>query len=84
MSVYFQLRPRLPLPRPQPTFSRGIRLARRSSGDEALKWLHGPGAKYKDAFPRSQSSNWLGGDYVCFPRALHIILNLTSSFSHSQ
>lgn len=71
MSVYFQLRPRLPLPRHQPCFCRGLRTNRRSVGDEAVKWLNGAGLKYREPVLKTHGSSWLGGEHVCFLRSLY-------------
>ncbi|KAH8119987.1 eukaryotic mitochondrial regulator protein-domain-containing protein [Phellopilus nigrolimitatus] len=57
MSVRLGPRPRLPVSCVQPAFSRGIRLLRRSVGDNVNKWLTGPGLQYKTP---GDGPNWLG------------------------
>ncbi|EJD03749.1 uncharacterized protein FOMMEDRAFT_154854 [Fomitiporia mediterranea MF3/22] len=53
-------RPRLDVPCVQRVFSRGIRLPRRSVGDDVDKWLTGPGLEYKSP---KHGPNWLGKKY---------------------
>ncbi|KAI5124118.1 hypothetical protein M0805_000931 [Coniferiporia weirii] len=57
MSVRLAPRPRLPVPRAQPVFSRGVRLPRRTVGDDVNTWLNGPGMDFKQS---ADGPNWLG------------------------
>ncbi|PAV22115.1 hypothetical protein PNOK_0207200 [Pyrrhoderma noxium] len=61
MSIRLTPRPRLPSFQvcPQHTFSRGIRLPKKSVGDDVNVWLKGPGSVYE--YPIN-GPNWLSGN----------------------
>lgn len=56
MSIRLASRPRLPLSNTQAIFSRGVRLPRKTVGDDVNVWLKGPGSAFK--YP-TNGPNWL-------------------------
>ena len=69
MSIRLTPRPRLPSFQvcPRHTFSRGIRLPKKSVGDDVNVWLKGPGSVYE--YPIN-GPNWLSGNKTFVSRHL--------------